>query len=189
MWQKKITNLTRTSRGFTLIELLVVIAIIGVLSSVTLASLGSARMKARDAVRVSSLSQLIIALEMYHSDHGKYPCHTYSSFSDDPNFLLPLVTSGYLVRTVSDPIAPARNIFYWSFRTSPGGQCGQIAHIEVDFESPDRNCPSGMIVSSVPGAYHCHIFYPTPLPCSDPYLQNGSPSADCAAIADTVNDY
>ena len=39
----------KIQKGFTLIELLVVISIIGLLASGVLASLNSARMKARDA--------------------------------------------------------------------------------------------------------------------------------------------
>src|SRR3990167_526198 len=53
------------SRGFTLIELLVVITIIGLLASVVLARLSSARAKARDARRYSDLLQLQLALELY----------------------------------------------------------------------------------------------------------------------------
>lgn len=60
-------------RGFTLIELLVVIAIIGVLSSVVMASLNTARIKARDTSRISQLAQIRSALELYYLDHGSYP--------------------------------------------------------------------------------------------------------------------
>lgn len=62
-----------TERGFTLIELLVVIAIIGILSSVVLASLNSARAKARDAYRKSEIKQLQTALELYANSNGSYP--------------------------------------------------------------------------------------------------------------------
>jgi len=51
----------RPQRGFTLIELLVVIAIIGILSSVILASLNSARLKGRDSRRLSELHQMATA--------------------------------------------------------------------------------------------------------------------------------
>lgn len=68
-----LTNVKKTSKGFTLIELLVVIAIIGILSSVVLASLNTARAKARDVVRKSDLKQLQTALELYYNSNGSYP--------------------------------------------------------------------------------------------------------------------
>lgn len=52
----------KRNKGFTLIELLVVIAIIGILSSVVLASLNSARKKARDSRRASDLRQIQVAM-------------------------------------------------------------------------------------------------------------------------------
>jgi len=61
------------SRGFTLIELLVVIAIIGLLSSIVLASLSTAREKALDAARMSDTKSLETALQMYFNDHGTFP--------------------------------------------------------------------------------------------------------------------
>ena len=47
-----------TKQGFTLIELLVVIAIIGLLASIVLVLLSSARLKSRDSNRVVSLQEM-----------------------------------------------------------------------------------------------------------------------------------
>ncbi len=72
----------KNNKGFTLIELLVVIAIIGILSSVVLASLNSARKKARDARRIADLKQLQLALEMYNDTNSSYPTNLSSLVSD-----------------------------------------------------------------------------------------------------------
>jgi type II secretion system protein G len=60
-------------KGFTLIELLVVIAIIGLLSTLAVVSLNSARMKARDARRQSDLRQISTAMELYKTQNDSYP--------------------------------------------------------------------------------------------------------------------
>jgi prepilin-type N-terminal cleavage/methylation domain-containing protein len=60
-------------RGFTLIELLVVIAVIGLLSSIVLVSLNSARIKARDAKRVSEIKEIQTVLALYYDTYGQYP--------------------------------------------------------------------------------------------------------------------
>lgn len=61
------------SRGFTLIELLVVISIIGLLSSIVLASLNTARAKARDTKRIANVREMQKAIELYYDKNGYYP--------------------------------------------------------------------------------------------------------------------
>jgi len=62
----------RTSKGFTLIELLVVIAIIGLLATMAVVSFSGAQSKARDAKRISDVTQLMKALELYYDENGSY---------------------------------------------------------------------------------------------------------------------
>jgi general secretion pathway protein G len=63
----------RNNKGFTLIELLVVIAIIGLLSTLAVIALNSARAKSRDSKRVSDVKQIQTALELYYADNNGYP--------------------------------------------------------------------------------------------------------------------
>ena len=62
----------KRNHGFTLIELLVVIAIIGILSSVVLASLNSARAKGLDAKVKTQISGLRASAEIYYDNNNSY---------------------------------------------------------------------------------------------------------------------
>ena len=62
-------------KGFTLVELLVVIAIIGILSSVVMASISTARDKARIANAQATLDQVRRAVAILEGDTGQWPGH------------------------------------------------------------------------------------------------------------------
>ena len=62
----------KKNKGFTLIELLVVIAIIGILASVVLASLNSARNKGADAAIKSNLANMRAQAEILYDSNGAY---------------------------------------------------------------------------------------------------------------------
>jgi prepilin-type N-terminal cleavage/methylation domain-containing protein len=94
---------SRHSTGFTLIELLVVIAIIGLLASIILASLNSANQKGQDATRVSDISEIVTALQLYSAKHGSYPATLAGLVTDadmqsiptDPSSGLPFAYVGF----------------------------------------------------------------------------------------------
>ena len=105
-------------RGFTLVELLVVIAIIGLLASVVLVSVNSARAKARDARRVAEFGQIQTAMWMYYDSHGSMPINRTpgSSYCDtQANFLGELVTDGLIQVNPKDPSSPSRTYCYYDY--------------------------------------------------------------------------
>lgn len=76
MFQKTLT------RGFTLIELLVVIAIIGILASVVLASLNSARDKGSDAAIKANLTNMRAQAELSYDDNSRSYANVCSDAAD-----------------------------------------------------------------------------------------------------------
>lgn len=107
------------SRGFTLIELLVVVAIIGMLASIILASLDSARKKGRDARRAADLNQVRNALALYASDNnGNYPSTGLAWYSSEAGDVVGNNGGNYIPGLAPNYIA--------SLPRSPGGTslCG-----------------------------------------------------------------
>jgi prepilin-type N-terminal cleavage/methylation domain-containing protein len=139
------------SYGFTLIELLVVIAIIGVLASIVLASLNNARVKARNARRITDIKQIQLALELYYDgQNSNYPpfvdtCDAASAFG-----LEALQTGGYIPALPRDPNRTGNPSCYryTSLSTSPRTTYHLAALLEVEGStnnpalSGDRDCRS-----------------------------------------------
>jgi prepilin-type N-terminal cleavage/methylation domain-containing protein len=75
----------RRMRGFTLIELLVVIAIIGILAALSFTLFGSTRVKARNGVVRSDITQMGKAVEVYLADEGAVLASSSSGVSISSN--------------------------------------------------------------------------------------------------------
>jgi prepilin-type N-terminal cleavage/methylation domain-containing protein len=89
----------RKNKGFTLVELLVVISIIGVLATLVLLQLGTARARARDTKRITDVNQIRTAVEQYFEDNGG----TYPTGITDA-LIGPSSPGKYLTRVPTDPL-------------------------------------------------------------------------------------
>jgi prepilin-type N-terminal cleavage/methylation domain-containing protein len=117
------TSLKNSKKGFTLIELLVVIAIIGILSSVVLASLSTARAKSRDAKRISDLGQIQLALELFFDSAQSYPSTTpEASTATQEGGVKILLTKNYLPQVPVPPAGGSGKYFYRGI-TSASVEC------------------------------------------------------------------
>jgi len=114
-------NLSRN--GFTLIELLVVIAIIGLLASIMTTALSSARLKARDARRLSDIKQVKSGLDLYFSTANGYPATASFNAAYAAQTTLNCGTTTIL-RVPQDPLYPSYSYTYIA-TGGPVSGCGE----------------------------------------------------------------
>lgn len=152
----------KKSKGFTLIELLVVIAIIGILATIVLVSLNSARSKARDVRRVSDMRQVALALEMYYDSNGYYPIPA-AADSCTNAYWLTMATAvqggGFMTAVPNDPTNTGNYIYaYGADSTTSPTKYALRSVLE-------NNVQTGPLGSDIDSSTICAV---TGMLCTDP---------------------
>ena len=134
-------------KGFTLIELLVVVAIIGLLASVVLASLSTARKKGRDARRLADLRETQTALELYYSDNNAYPVATTQT---NITTALAALSPAYLSSISDDPLGGS---YHYVYLSTSGGTFYCLGSV-IEGTAPASTCNTTELGSSLTGVQY-----------------------------------
>lgn len=128
----------RSRSAFTLVELLVVIAIVGILVSLLLPAIQSAREAARRMQCSNNLKQIGLALHNYESSFKRFPMGSW-----ERNFISPLVA-------VLPHIEQTSNFQQWDFRlsyTHPFNRA--VANQRIDtYLCPSMNIPRDVPIAA-----------------------------------------
>lgn len=150
----------KSKKGFTLIELLVVIAIIGLLSTLAVVALGSARAKGRDARRIADVNQYKTALEIFYADWGNYPaegegapvklgedvtCLDEGGFDTDCSGASQI----YIKFIQKSPTPPSNSAYTYEAKTCTSGKCDNY-EISFVLESPTQGLAAGVPICATP---------------------------------------
>jgi len=172
LFNKSLSN----KKGFTLIELMVVISIVGFLASSSIYMLNLARLRGRDARRLSDITIIQKALELYYDSNNKYPAmYAYTSAATDGcgynSTWCTLETSlkPYLAKLPRDPLGNQTNYLY--YYDSDTGDNNQSYGVMVKLESLGN-----VAMANGDGGYF-----------SAPYFEKGSQPGFCMSKYLTTN--
>ena len=169
-------------RGFTLIELLVVIAIIGVLASIVLASLDSARKKGRDARRLSDIKQLQLALELYYDSNNAFPVGDTNNHLTAAQLEIP----GYISKIPTDPLSGAAYTYtpYESTASGSAGICSSY-HLGATLETVNHSALTQDADMTNPGTYNYRVCTAAGAPGND--FNGLTTGANCGGSVGTAS--
>ena len=141
-----------------------VIAIIGLLASIVLVSLNTARQKARDSRRLSDLRQVALALELYYDNNNNaYPLITAGCTSANwqNQMTTALEGGGYMTEVPIDPLNGATYWYAYSSTLTTGAEYVLKARLELagnpafvtDVDGEPLGCTVANSASCVDPAY------------------------------------
>ena len=154
----------KRNSGFTLIELLVVIAIIGVLSSVVLASLNTARAKARDTKRIADFREVSLALQLYYDKFGTIPVYNNGNCCNGDhgtkfnNMAQDLVNAGFLASIPQNPSGSNYSYYYYGGSVIGGILVTSLETMSATTEAKPPSCrPFGnnWCNNTIPSTLYC----------------------------------
>ena len=79
--------------GFTLVELLIVVAVIGVIVAIAIPNLLSSLQRSKQKRTMADLRAVAVALELYQTDHSRYPATTDGTVASIRSSLEPIYAS------------------------------------------------------------------------------------------------
>jgi len=116
--------------GFTIVELLIVIVVVGILAAITTVAYNGVQARARDAQRVSDISNIAKALQRWSietgSDFSAMPLGSgsvtgqgwYNANYSTASIKAFLVNGGYLTNGVDDPLNTKGGVTSYSYMVS-----------------------------------------------------------------------
>ena len=165
-------GVTPKGGGFTLIELLVVVAIVSLLSSIVMVSLNSARLKARNAMRISQIEQLRNAFSLALSD-SPYPnvgtatvftCLTTSCVWSGTTYNADATVDAYLSSYIKKPTDPSTSalVFNGFLYLTPNNWAGDHIlpagyYIAYMLEPGASNCGPGVLYNTGVNYIQCQL--------------------------------